>query len=401
MRLIILMLAIGLIGCGHNPPAAGEDSPDISGLAERNNRFAFDLYQQLSPDHDNILFSPYSLFNALAMTLAGADGNTEKQMEMTLSADMGKRRLFAAFSAMNKATNEMNRQPGISVLCANGIWTQAGHPFKKAFLKRAAGDFDAEIRQVDFVTGFEYQRQQINAWVEDKTKHKIEDLLPAGVPDPQTRMILVNAIYFKGDWQVPFEGQMTREMPFWLTPDRSVNVPLMCRQGPIRYARDEYFQMIELPYEGKNISMLVLLGHPRADIKAIGKMLTADYVNSLYQIMNEFEVRVFLPGFKVVEDYSLSDTLVNMGMTDAFDDRADFSGMNGSKGLYINDVVHKAVIEVNEKGAEAAAATGVVMRKQSAAFMGVTFKADHPFVFLIRENATGAILFLGRLSDPI
>jgi serpin B len=159
--------------------------------------------------------------------------------------------------------------------------------------------------------------------------------------------------------------------------------------------------MIELPYEGKDISMLVLLGHPRAAIKAVGKMLTADYVNELYKHINEFEVRVFLPRFKVEGNLSLSETLTAMSMTDAFDDRADFSGMNGSTDLYINDVIHKAVIEVDEKGSEAAAATGVIMETKSAVFQGVTFKADHPFVFLIRENTTGTILFLGRVMNPV
>lgn len=400
MRILCYLLAICCIGCGHNLPATEQSLPDTSGLAEQNNRFALDLYQRLSPDNDNLFFSPWSLYNALAMTLGGARGNTKKQMEQVLAVDMGRGELYAAFYAVNKTINDMNRAEGVSTLCANGVWAQDGYPLQREFMKMAETSFDAKIRQVDFMTGFEHQRQQINAWVQKKTRDKIKDLLSDGVLDPQTRMVLVNAIYFKGDWQTLFDKQVTREMPFWLTPERSVRVPFMCRQGPIRYARDEYFEMIELPYKGKKFSMMILLGHPRAAIKAIAKMLTADAVQDLYDHMNEFEVRVFLPRFKIEGAFGLSETLAAMGMTDAFDERADFSGMNGSKDLYINDVIHKALIEVDEKGSEAAAATGVVMRTKSAFFDGVTFKADHPFVFLIRENTTGAILFLGRLVNP-
>ena len=400
MNLINLLLAICLIGCGHNPPAGG-DLPDVAGLAAQNNRFAIDLYQQLSPDNDNILFSPYSLSNALSMTLAGAGGDTEKQMEMALGVDMGKKDLFAAFSDLNRTINELNRQAGISVLCANGLWAQTGHPFRKAFLKLVADDFNAEIRQVDFVTGHEYQRRQINAWVEQKTNHKITELLPADALDPRTRMVLVNAVYFKGDWAVPFNPEMTKKAAFRAYPEGPYAVPMMCRQAEFNYTRDERFEMLELPYAGQSASMLILLPDSRDDFKEVGKVLTADYVNDLYGRLAKHDVRVLLPRFKVQGNFSLSGVLRTMGMGDAFDGRADFSGMNGEKSLYLNEVIHKAVIEVDEKGSEAAAATGVVMRATSAIPKITVFQADHPFVFLIRENKTGLILFLGRLVKPV
>lgn len=401
MNLINLLLAICLIGCGHNPSAAGGDLPDVSGLAAQNNRFAADLYQQLSPDSDNIFFSPYSLSNALSMTLAGAEGDTEKQMKKALGVDMGKQDLFAAFSTLNKTINELNRQAGISVLCANGLWAQTGYPFQKAFLKLVADDFDAEIQQVDFVTGHEYQRRQINAWVEQQTNDKIIDLLPADALDPRTRMVLVNAVYFKGDWAIPFNPEMTKKADFRAYPEGLHSVPMMCRQAEFNYTRDDRFEMLELPYAGQSASMLILLPDSRDDLKEVGKVLTVDYINELYGRLAKNDVRVLLPRFKVQGNFSLSGVLRTMGMGVAFDGRADFSGMNGEKSLYLNEVIHKAVIEVDEKGSEAAAATGVVMRATSAIPKVTVFQADHPFVFLIRENKTGLILFLGRLVKPV
>jgi len=400
MRIFYFLLVIFFFSCQHNVPAVDLPVDQTGRLAEQNNRFSFELYRHLSPESTNLLFSPYSLSNALAMTLGGAGGDTAKQMDQALGVEMEKNRLFPAFAALNRHINGMSRDEGVAVLCANGVWSQVGHPFKEDFIRLAGESFAAELRQVDFKTGYEQQRLQINLWVEGKTKDKIKDLFPEGILDPMTRMVLVNAIYFKGDWEMPFDGKRTRDMPFWVSEELAVQVPMMRQQDAFHYTRDERLQMIAFPYAGKSASMLILLPDKQGGIKDVENVLTTAYVNSLYDRLDKQKVNVLLPRFKIAGEFSLSETLQAMGMRDAFDTRADFSGMDGSKNLYISDVVHKAIIEVDEKGSEAAAATGVVMQLKSAPVRIPLFTADHPFIFLIRENKTGAILFLGRLAQP-
>jgi serpin B len=253
---------------------------------------------------------------------------------------------------------------------------------------------------VDFVTETEKTRQKINRWVEDKTNDKIKNLIPEGALNAMTRLVLTNAIYFKGDWASQFDKDDTEDADFFVSPEKTVTASLMYQKEEFKYAENELLQILQLPYKGDDLSMLVLLPKEKIGLADLEKELTADKLTEWQKRMYEQEIEVYLPKFKMTSQFSLSETLKKMGMSDAFDPgKADFSGMTGNKDLFISAVLHKAFVEVNEKGTEAAAATGVMMQL-SMALDEPVFRADHPFIFMIQDNKTGSILFVGRVMDP-
>ncbi|MCK4339529.1 MAG: serpin family protein, partial [Candidatus Cloacimonetes bacterium] len=257
-----------------------------------------------------------------------------------------------------------------------------------------------KVKLVDFIVACEDARNQINEWVEQKTKDKIKELIKPGILDPLTRLVLVNAIYFKGKWEKEFEKKLTKDTPFWLTPEDSIHCPMMQQKGSFNYCENDSLQILELPYLGDDLSMIVLLPREVDGLKKLENCLTIDNLNKWMNVSYQ-EIKVYLPKFKITSGFSLGKTLYDMGMTDAFIPyKADFSGMNGSKELFISKVIHKAFVDVNEEGTEAAAATAVVMLKAVAPKQPIVFRADHPFVFLIRDNHSGSVLFLGRMVDP-
>jgi serpin B len=298
-----------------------------------------------------------------------------------------------------------NRQDSTTFVppLTNGLWGQKNHIFLPAFLNIAQQRYGANVKQVDFRTHADTARMEINDWVDHKTKGKITDLIQSGVLGPATRLVLVNAIYFKGSWAKKFDKLSTTKAPFIVTADQKTEVPLMNLTADFKYAEVEGLQLLELPYAWDDLSMVVLLPRDVDRLKDVEDLLITQTLDRWLAQASEQKVAVFLPKFKLAAQFSLAKPLAEMGMTDAFSLNADFSGMDGERDLLISAVVHKAFVDVNEEGTEAAAATGVVMSRMAIMRMPrptPIFRADHPFIFLIRDNHSGTILFLGRLVDP-
>jgi serine protease inhibitor len=389
------------------PPGAG-----IAVAAETNNSvvpgntaFAFDLYSKLSAGDGNLFFSPYSISTCLSMVYTGARGETAEQMARVLHFDASPTALPPLFGALQQELNAMQSSNGIQLNIANGLWGQENHPFLPEFLQVARQDFEANLKQVDFTTQAESARNEINAWVSAQTKDKINNLIPPGALSGATRLVLVNAIYFKGRWSSPFKPHQTASAPFFVTANKKVQTPMMHIQERFRYAENGDCQLLELPYASDSrpgLSMIVLLPRKMDGLKQLEKSFEATAFNHWLESASFEKVNVFLPKFKLTSEFQLGPTLAALGMTQPFTAQADFSGMDGAKDLFISSVVHKAYVDVNEEGTEAAAATGVVVGMNAVMRPRPVpvFRADHPFVFMIRDERSGSILFLGRTENP-
>lgn len=374
---------------------------DISELASGNNEFAVDLYRKLGSREGNLFFSPYSISTALGMTYAGARGQTAEQMRQTLNFTIPDQSLPKAFAGLENQMERNRKTGGYELSVANSLWGQKGFSFLDEFMETLDKYYGAGLRVTDFRGDTEGSRRKINAWVEKKTNNRIEDLLAPGVLKPTTRLVLCNAIYFKGDWAEQFDKGKTKDQSFHHADGSESTVPMMHNKIKCLHVRGKQFQAIQLPYKGEDVSMLVLLPNQRDGLTGLEENLSPELLQKTVRDMRKREVRVQMPRFKMTSEFSLADTLSVMGMPAAFSaESANFSGMTGSRDLYIGAVVHKAFVEVNEEGTEAAAATAVVMMLRSMPAPTPLFRADHPFVFILRDNATGSILFMGRVSQP-
>jgi serine protease inhibitor len=368
-----------------------------------NTAFAFDLYARLKEQPGNLFLSPYSISAALAMTYGGARSATEAQMAKALHFDLPQADIHLAFAGLQNALNAMEAKGTAKLAVANSLWPQKGYDFLPAYLDLCKTQYGTAVTPVDFAGATEAARKTINGWVEEKTSNKIQEMFKPGVLDPMTRLVLVNAIYFKGTWLTQFDKNRTHDEPFHLAADRQATAPLMFVERKFRYSETPELQVIELAYAGNDLSMLVLLPRRADGLAALEQTLTAENYGAWTKGLRSRKARVWLPRFRTASEFSLNRTLAALGITDAFSPAADFSGMDGKKDLFIGAVVHKAFVDVGEEGTEAAAATGVAMMLKSAPMHDeppVVFRADHPFLFAIRENATGGILFLGRIVDP-
>jgi serpin B len=374
-----------------NPPAATAAFDP----ADSVNQTTFDLYKKVSgQEAGNVFFSPYSISSAMAMVYGGARGETAEQINATLHFG-GQGATHPAFSYLRKNLNGIQEKGNVQLSVANSLWPQEGYRFLTDYLAMAKEFYGVEIEAVDYRNDTEAARLRINNWVEAKTMDRIKDLIAEGMLDRATRLVLANAIYFKGNWAAQFKKEATRPAPFRLLDGTSINVPTMMQTGEFKLAFSESFQALELPYEGNDLSMVVMLPTESNGLPALEKAVSPELLAGLE--FNEQEVFVQLPKFKLEWKLELSRILAAMGMPLAFSDQADLSGMDGSRSLSIGFVIHKAFVEVNEEGTEAAAATAVGIRATS---MPPMFEANRPFLFLIRENTTGAILFIGRVTDP-
>ena len=414
-----LMSAMAVAVAGSGPAGgakqAGPDR-DTKLVAEGNNQFALQLYQKLQDDKGNLFFSPYSISTALAMTYAGARGGTQEQMAQVLhfptskeileklSADqkpMTQEQLAQVFGKTIKDLNSRGGGDKYELRVANALWGQKDYKFLQVFVGSVEKQYGGTLRNVDFIAAAEQARQTINAWVAKQTNDKIKDLISPGVLDAMTRLVLTNAIYFKGNWASQFKKNQTQDQPFTLLDGTKVQVPMMNQQTRFGYAETDALQVLEMPYKGDELSMLILLPKKMDGIKALELGLTAESFSKWLGAIRTWQVIVSVPKFKMTSRFSLAQVLQSMGMTDAFSDKADFSGMTGNRDLFISAVIHQAYVDVNEEGTEAAAATGVTMRLTSVGpDMTPVFRADHPFLFLIRDKTAGSILFLGRVTDP-
>jgi serpin B len=388
-----------------SPAASTAASETNNSVVPGNTAFAFDLYSKLSASEGNLFFSPYSISTCLGMVYGGARGETAKQMARTLHFNASPTALPPLCGELQRELNAMQSTNGIELNIANGLWGQEKHPFLPAFLQMARQDFGANLKQVDFTTQAESARNDINAWVSTQTRDKINNLIPPGALNEATRLVLVNAIYFKGRWSSPFKPSQTAPAPFFVAAEKKVEVPLMHIQDRFRYAENPDCQLLELSYasdNGPGLSMMVLLPRKIDGLPQLEKLLNAATLNRWRESAAFEKVNVFLPKFKLTSEFQLGPTLVALGMPRPFTAAADFSGLDGAKDLFISAVIHKAYVDVNESGTEAAAATGVmvgmnaVMRPRPVP----VFRADHPFIFLICDEHSGSILFLGRTENP-
>jgi len=404
------MWIVGLAGqASSSPPSRPlEDQKPIkakvASVVDADNRFAIDLYQRVRGEDGNLFFSPASISMALAMTYVGAAGDTEAEMAKTLHFDIPKAQLAEEMRALRTSWNAESKNQGFRLNVANRLWGQDGYRFLPDFLRITRTDYGAELGRVDFRGEPEQARQAINAWVEDNTARKITNLIPSSAALRDARLVLTNAVYFKGEWQAPFSKSLTKDADFQISVDRKTKAPLMHKQAHFWYAAVDGLQLLYLPYGDRSLSMVVLLPEAADGLSRLEEKLTNINLQKWVATLVSQEVIVYLPKFKTTTQLQLSKTLTSTGMISAFDRAtADFSGMTGDKELFISAAFHKAFVDVDEEGTEAAAATGVIPMVHAAptgANEPPIFRADHPFVFLIRDNRTGAILFLGRIVDP-
>lgn len=379
-------------------------SSEVSTIVQGNTAFACDLYRQLSNSDRNLFFSPYSISNALAMTYAGARGQTAAEMARVLHFQLEPNLLHPAFAELI-ATLEPENAPAYQLAIANRLWGQKNYGFLPEFLNLTQRYYGAPLQEVDFLNATEEARLTINAWVEQQTHNKILDLLPEGVLKSSTALVLTNAIYFKGNWLYPFDASSTQNQPFYLSSGEQIEVPTMHQMEYWNFADLDSLQVLELPYEGESLSMVILLPEQIDGLADLEQQLTPENLQTwlssardLPMMYDGGPVSVWLPRFKLTSEFELKDTLSAMGMPQAFNDSSDFSGMNGQTDLAISKVIHKAFVDVNEQGTEAAAATAVVAATRGGSQM---FRVDRPFMFLICDRDSGSILFLGRVVNPL
>jgi serpin B len=402
-----LAVMLAVVAAGTSGVAAGGKSAnaDDTAVVRGNSEFAFDLYARLRARDGNVFFSAYSVSNALAMTYAGARGPTATQMAAALRFPTTGDPLHRAFAKVNGEVNDTSSKGGAELLVANALWTQTGLATAPAFQATVKNLYRAALTPLDFVGAPEKSRSTINGWVEQQTRDRIKDLIPEGQIDRDTRMILTNAIYFKGKWKYAFPEVATRSDQFTLSTGKTIgDVPLMRQQRTFPYLDGGSFQALELPYGTGEQSMIVLLPRKTDGLAELEKTLTAARLTDWLARLKAQDVDVALPRFKITAAFQLQDVLSDLGMPLAFSPgKADFSGISTGEPLALSAVIHKAFVDVNEKGTEAAAATAPIMHTVSARIpqpMPVLFRADHPFFFVIRDNGTGSLLFAGRLVDP-
>lgn len=400
MRKSIVPLLLVLMSL---PATARGPSEPAKALAEGSNRFAVDLYAALRDRPGNVLVSPYSVETALAMVSEGARGETAAQMAKVLGLPADAAAAYRALAAaLVPATVEEDGKeiPAYQTRVANRVWVQDGLDLVPAFVKAMEGPFDAPVGRIDF-RETEKARAAINGWVAEHTNDRIRDIVPEGLPTPDTLLALANAIWFKAAWADPFEKRWTKEAPFTTAAGDEVAANLMLRNGRYPYADAGDAALVEIPYRGGETSMVIVLPKAKDGLPALEAGLDATKLEGWIDRLSGEQVMLRLPRFSFTADYDLSTVLPGMGMKNAFTaGAADFSGITTREPLYVGPVLHKAFIAVDEAGTEAAAATVVMMLKGGAPRDPAVFTADHPFLFLIRHRATGTILFLGRVTDP-
>ncbi len=370
-------------------------------MVEGNNRFALELYREIGiARKDNLFFSPFSISSALAMAYAGARGKTEREMREILHFSLPKEKLHPAFGHLLEELQKGVKR-GYVLKIASSLWVQKGYSILERFLSTVKRYYGGRFFETDFASWPEAARAKINRWIEENTGGRIKELLKPGTIRRETRLLLANAIYFKGNWASKFKKEDTSPS-FFFSPKGKVKVKMMRQSGSFNYFELQgQLQVLELPYAGGEFSMVILLPAQRDGVYTLGEKLNLKNLEFWLSSMQRTRVRVYLPRFRFTSEHELSETLKTLGMKTAFTKSADFSGITGKRDLFISEVVHQAYLEVNEEGTEAAASTGAVMGITSLPPVPyVVFKADHPFIFVLLHKPTGLILFMGRLTNP-
>ncbi|MFT5877823.1 MAG: serpin B [Dokdonia sp.] len=376
----------------------------IQNISTKNNAFAMELYHVIGAnEYGNIFFSPFSISTALAMTYAGVDGITAKEIGETMHFAENKPEFHIEYGKYLHAITE-NAKGNIEWSIANKLWGERRYQLQPSFVALHKEAYHSSLERVNFVESPEIAREEINDWVAAKTKDKIQDLLPEGSITRDTRLVLTNAIYFKGDWLYPFDTKKTKNQKFFLSPNKNIEVPFMNFEGALNYLESADYQIIRLPYAGDKQSMVVVLPKTADMLYAVSTQMNTAVFNQMLTAPKPL-VHLQLPKFKMTLPISIKKYLKQLGMSIPFTNKADFSKMTLTNDLYISEVVHKAFIEVSEKGTEAAAATAAVMTMKSMAvpkpIPPLAFTVDHPFLMYIMDNDTKTILFMGRVMNPL
>jgi serpin B len=400
-RLLLVCLVLIM---SRETPAEQIQPSDRSAAVQGDNQFAMDLYAQLDREQSgrNLFFSPTSVSLALAMAAAGARGPTQAEMAKVLHLDADLTQAGAHDHQLLEQWNAAGEKRGYQLRVANRLWGQKGCLIHPEFLALTRQQYGAEMLLLDF-SQTEAARGEINHWVEQQTNEKIKNLIPPGSLDALTRLVLTNAVYFKGDWVTPFDKKRTQDEDFMVSAEGKVKAPLMHHTATLGYADEETLQVLEMPYVGRELSMVVLLPKKVDGLPELEKTLSLEKLTALLAKLRACKVVASIPRFKMETSFGLGPTLQALGMRQAFSRSADFSGISSAEGLYISAVIHKAYVDVNEQGTEAAAATGVVMKALAMRRVEPipVFRADHPFLFLIRDTRSGSVLFMGRLTKPV
>lgn len=385
--MFLIFLSLQLMAQNNNP------------VSISNSKFAADLYKQIKNEPVNQFYSPISITSALAMTYAGAAGETLKQISKTLYFSTNQDELHQSYNMLFKKLSETNSE-GIQLKIANSLWLQEDLKISTQYLSITDKYYNAGVIPVNFITNPENSRKTINNWVEKNTNNKIQNLLPDGSIHSQTRMVLVNAIYFKGQWDKIFDKNQNTTEVFYVFKTCETQATYMNNYINTSYYEDNQLSIVEIPYANQDQSLLIILPKEKYGLKEIEKLFEQNLLENYFIKMEHKRVALSIPKFKTESTFELQEHLSKMGMPIAFSNNADFSGITGDKSLAIDKVIHKAFIDVNEEGTEAAAATAVTMRKTAMLLDEVKFKADHPFIYLIRDNETNTVLFVGRLMNP-
>lgn len=373
---------------------ASTDPPIVRG----NTAFALELYFKLKERKGNLCFSPYSISSALALTYAGAKGDTAREMSRVLHLP-GANTTHTAFATLNSKFEGIQKDGKVQLTVANSLWPQKGYPFLPEFLTLMKRDYGVTVTPVDYVSEPYAARKTINNWVEARTNGKIINVLQREL-SKGTLLTLINAIYFKGSWAKRFDPTLTAESDFWLRSGVKTRALLMHQYTKLPYAETDDVQILELPYQGQQLSMVIILPKAHKRLSGLENEFSPENLSNWLGLLQKTDVRVYLPKFKMSPDsYDLIKPMQVLGMRKAFASEADFSGMNGRRDISISNLLHKAFVEVNEEGTEAAAAT-VATFALTGRPRNVTFRADHPFLFAIRERSSGSLLFLGRVVEP-
>ncbi len=374
-------------------------------ISAKNNLFAFKFYSELiKTEKENVFFSPFSISTALAMTYAGADKTTAEEIANTFYFGPNEEAFHAEYGEYLK-TLLANSAGNIELEIANRLWGEENMKFLAAFLDLNERLYNSPLEKLDFVKNHEASRILINEWVALKTKDKIKDLIPQGAVSPETRLILTNAIYFKGDWKNQFDKELTADKTFVLADAKKITIPFMNARGSYNYAETANAKFIRLPYNGDKHSMIIALPNHQTDLSAVEEQMTPNRFADLYNGIKP-EVILSLPKFKMTLPIKLKEQLKAMGMNQAFAAGANFSKISEQDKLFISEVIHKAFIEIDEKGTEAAAATAVIMAVTCTSShddrpLPKVFNADHPFLIYILDDQSQSILFMGRVMNPI
>ena len=396
------LLPVMLLAAPGSEPAQDETTR----LARSSNAFGFDLYRGLGAAPGNRVVSPASVSTALTMVWGGARGGTAVQMARVLRFEGSPEAVMQASGRMAASLQDPSRP--IVFRIANRLFGEKTAEFEPAYLEATKAAFGAALEPVDFKKTAEKARLLINGWVEEKTEKRIKDLIPSGGVSRETRLVLVNAIYFLGDWAEPFAQEATRPAPFTVSASVKKDVPTMHEVESFRFAAKDGLKAVELPYQGGQMSMLLVLPDAVDGLAPLESSLTAERVDGIVASLAATRVHVSLPKFEIDPPgaLGLAGALAKLGMEDAFSPAmADFTAIANPPDprdrLFLSEVFHKAFVKVDEKGTEAAAATAAVMARAGAVMAPpAEFKADHPFLFFIRDNASGMILFMGRVADP-